>query len=154
MPEPSPSELALVKLITDQLTSEGFNLGAWQYEPPPLTVDFVFDDASPVPIAIELTTLVISEEMAGGRAMLKHLTDPLNELAQAEHWGSWVLDVAIPASYSALAPKVATLVRQGFEIEPDGYTSADLHREEARGTLDEFMTTYREAKEAGIHFLM
>ena len=153
MPTPRPDELAVLEVVALQLTNQGKQLGNWEYEPNPPTVDFVYEDAQPEPLAIELTMLVEPKEAAGFKAMMKHLADPLNEMAEREEWGSWHLSVASPGYYKDLAPVVVELIQQGFEVKPDGYSSERLRQEEERGTLDEFLTTYRAAKEAGILFL-
>ena len=151
---PTPAEQALLAIVAGQLAMEGGSLGEPLYEPSPLTVDFVFDDAQPAPLAIELTRLVNPEEMAGGDAMVRHLTDPLNTLAQEEGWGKWLLHVVTPAPYKPLARLAAELIRDDFEIPQGGYTSADLRQAEDDGILDDFVARHRAASDAGIFFLI
>ena len=153
-PTPSPEEEALLEVVAAQLAVEGVVLGEWLYEPAPLTVDFVFEDATPEPVVIELTSLVDPTEMAGTNAMVRYLTDPLNELAREQGWGSWLLHVDMPAPYKPLARLVTELIRGGHEIRDGGYSSDELQRARDDGTLDELLAKQRVSAEAGIIFLI
>ena len=56
--------------------------------------------------------------------------------------------------YKMLARFVAELIRDGFEIREDGYTSDDLRLAQESGVLDDFVARYRAAVEVGILFLI
>ena len=84
---------------------------------------------------------------------MRHLVDPLNARAEAEHWGSWVLNVVFPTHYRTLEAIVADFIERGVEI-PEDYSSDDLLFQQEEGTLDGYMADRRRAEEFGILFLI
>jgi hypothetical protein len=144
--------VAILAVVTRQLELQGVRLGDYVHEPEPITVDFVFGQARPRPMAIEVTRLVSQVELAGSSAMDRHLTDRLNGLARAEGLGHWQIHVDIGADQKVIADVASDCMRQGIEIPPGGYTSDELLAAEPVERAD-LVARHRSAHDAGILFL-
>lgn len=142
----------MLELIAGRLELEGVELGDYEHEPDGLTIDFVFPDAVPVPLAIEVTRLVSPVEFAGSDAMIRWLSDPLNDLTENEALGEWLLHVEIEADHREIQRLVLEYMRAGFQIRSDGYTSDDLLALDPPDR-EELVSRYRTAADTGILFL-
>ena len=142
MSTPEAGELDVLNAVAGVLASEGVRLNAHQYEPPPLTVDFVFDEAEPAPLAIEITRLLNPSEAEGDDALMKHLVEPLGALASEEQWGCWAVAVSLVADMRELRAAVTALIREGNEIRPGNYISEDLLTAEMAGELHSFLASH------------
>lgn len=125
-----------------------------------LLVDFVYPDARPRPIALEVTSIVDDAFLAGAKA-----TDAaigrLTALAEKEKWGSWLVVVVAIERVKRLEPIIADVIRdalpmrekllaRGWGIRPNPYTSDDLLRLPSRKAQRKFIERHREVKAMGL----
>lgn len=147
---PTRNELDALAEVASQLQSQGVELGDYEYEPEPLTIDFVFRDAQPRPVAIEITGVIDGSEMSGADAAVAHVKKPLNILARNESWGCWVLALNVSARMKPVKHVVAELIRNGTEIRPGDYTVEDLAVADLAGKLDNFLARHRDLVKLGV----
>jgi hypothetical protein len=98
-----------------------------------LDVDWVYPDALPRPLALEVTAIVASEDEAGSRES-ESLSERLTEVAEAENLGSWLVAVQINRDFRLLQPVILDIIREkqsereqmladGTSIRPGSYTN-------------------------------
>lgn len=103
-----------------------------------LHVDWVYPDARPRPLALEVTAIVASGDEAGSRESVS-LSERLTEAAEADGLGSWLVAVQIDRDFRLLEPEILDIIRQaqpdreqmlarGRFIRPGHYTHHDLER--------------------------
>jgi hypothetical protein len=90
-----------------------------------LRVDFVYEEALPTPMALEVSSLTDSLDAAGTAEAFK-MEDRLTRRAMLEGWGTWVVSVSSAARMRDLEPEIEGLIRTGRPIRPGDYNSADL----------------------------
>ena len=125
-----------------------------------LRVDFVYADARPRPIALEVTAIVDDAFLAGTKA-----TDAaigrLTALAEKEKWGAWLVAVVAVERIKELEPIIADVIRdavpmrekllaRGWGIRPNHYTSDDLRRLPSKKAQREFIERHRQVKGMGL----
>jgi hypothetical protein len=125
-----------------------------------LRVDFVYPDAQPRPLALEVTAIVASQDESGSRA-----SDPLSErltrVAEAEGLGAWMISVEIDRDFRRLEPEILKVIRcaqpireqllaTGGSIRPGYYTSDDLLRL-PRDRWASFMAEHQRLRELGLN---
>ena len=149
MTGPDGIESDSAALVESVLGSEGVVLGRREYEPGDLTIDFVYPQASPRPIALEITTHRFGHLAEGTKAM-RALEHSLNTWAAERDVGCWFITVDPSAQHGRLKPVIKGLILRGIEIRPGEYTAEDVRREEAAGTYGEFLEQHRCLSRLGI----
>jgi hypothetical protein len=117
-------------------------------QPGRLDVDFVYPDAKPLPIALEITSLLDAAFLAGGREAFR-VQDHLTAVAEREELGSWLAMVNTERRMKDLESRILDLIRKGREIAPGYYTHHDLMPLSA-GEQEEFMRLHDELKAMGL----
>jgi hypothetical protein len=103
-----------------------------------LRVDFVYPNALPGPLALEVTAIVASEDEAGSRPSIG-LSERLTETAEAEGLGAWLVAVQMNRDMRLLGPEILKVIRDAQpmreqllansgSIRPGVYSSDDLAR--------------------------
>lgn len=77
----------------------------------PIRVDWVYPDARPRPLALEVTAIVASEDEAGSRESVR-LSERLTEAAEAEGLGSLVVAVQIDRDFRLLQREILDIIRK------------------------------------------
>lgn len=124
-----------------------------------LHVDFVYPDARPRPLALEVTAIVSPEDMKGTRASIE-LSERLSRTAGAEKLGAWLVTARLDRDFRRLEPEIVKVLRDaqpirrrllesdGF-IRPGYYSSDDLLRL-PRDRWDAFIAEHNRLKEFGL----
>lgn len=115
-----------MQVVAGRLQAEGYDLGDWQHEPPPLTIDFVFVQSHPRPVAVEISEMPMSG-VDGGRSAMRKMEERLNEQRTERGWPeNWLVVVDPLQNIKSLTPEVEALIDAGRMIRPGDYTSEDL----------------------------
>jgi len=99
-------------------------------------VDFVYANATPRPIALEVSAIVAGDDLAGVGAA-DDLSRRLSKVAEEEELGAWLVSVRTDRSLRNLEPEILKvirdaqpirerLLREDGQIRPGHYTSDDL----------------------------
>lgn len=122
-------------------------------------VDYVYPDARPRPLALEVTSIVAEVELKAEGAS-STLGGGLTEIAEAEHLGAWLVNIDAEHRFRDMEPEIAKIIRDaqvnrerllredGF-IRPGWYTFHDLQRLPTR-EWDPFMAEHERLKQLGI----
>lgn len=124
-----------------------------------LRVDFVYPDARPCSLALEVTAIVAPEDLAGTPASVA-LSERLSKTAEAEGLGSWMVTARLDRDFRRLEPEIAKVLRDAQPVrqrllEADGYirpgwyTSDDLVRL-PRDRWDAYIAEHDRLKELGL----
>jgi hypothetical protein len=124
-----------------------------------LRVDFVYPDARPRPLALEVTAIVASQDESGARAS-DTLSKRLTRVAEAEGLGAWMVAVEIDRDFRRLEPEILKVIRDaqpirerllatGGFIRP-GYYTSDLMRL-PRDRWASFMAEHERLRELGLN---
>jgi hypothetical protein len=125
-----------------------------------LRVDFVYPDARPRPLALEVTGIVASQDESGAREA-QRLSDRLTRVAEAEGLGGWVVSVEIDSDFRRVEPEILKVLRDaqpirerllasGGSIRPGYYTSNDLARL-PRAQLASFIAEHDRLRKLGLN---
>jgi hypothetical protein len=125
-----------------------------------LRVDFVYPNARPGPLALEVTAIVASEDEAGSRASVA-LTERVTETAEAEGLGAWLVAVQMDRDMRRLGPEILKVIRDaqtirerllanGGSIRPGVYSSEELMRL-PRDRWSAFIAEHERLKELGLN---
>lgn len=157
-------EPVVAERVEAVMPSEGITPGhreCHDAQPGHLRVDFVYPDAAPRPIALEITMLTLGEHRAGVSAA-EALAIRLSEVAERERLGAWLVTVrTIDTNLRALEAEIIKvlrdaqrvrekLLREDGQIRPGHYTTDELHalpNEEARRR---FAAEHKRLKEMGL----
>lgn len=113
-----------------------------------LRVDFVYEEAAPEPMALEVSSLTDSLDAAGTSEAFQ-MEDRLSRSAATEGWGAWLVSVSSAASMRGLEPEIRELIRQGEAIRPGDYDAAELlERDEAEARR--VVELHRELEQLGL----
>jgi hypothetical protein len=124
-----------------------------------LRVDYVYPDAQPRPLALEVTAIVAPEDESGSRAAIA-LGGRLTETAEAEGLGAWLVAVQMDRDMRRLGPEILKVIRDaqpirerllgsGGSIRPGVYSSDDLLRL-PRDRWSSFIAEHERLKELGL----
>lgn len=125
-------------------------------------VDWIYPDARPRQIALEVTSIVAPVDKRGERAA-DALGLRLSEVAEAEELGAWLVIVRSDRDLRRAAADIAKILRdaqpirerllatEGY-IRPGSYTSDDLFRLR-RGAWDAYIAEHGRLKSLGIEEL-
>jgi hypothetical protein len=75
-----------------------------------LRVDFVYPDARPRPLALEVTAIVASRDESGARAS-DALSKRLTRVAEAQGLGAWMVAVETERDFRRLEPEILKVIR-------------------------------------------
>ncbi len=128
-------------------------------QPGRLRVDFVYPDARPHPLALEVTAIVASEDESGSDAAVV-LAERLTETAENEKLGSWLVAVQTHGDMRRLGPEILKVIRDaqpireqllanGGSIRPGVYSSDNLMRL-PRDQWGRFIAEHERLKELGL----
>lgn len=128
-----------------------------------LKVDFVYPEARPRPLALEVTGLTAGEDIAGAR-VADRLTLRLTEIAEREKLGAWLVTVRTDRRLLPLEKEIVKvlrdaqpireqLLREDGQIRPGAYTSDDLLRLPNDTARAAFMAEHERLKEIGLEEL-
>lgn len=123
-------------------------------------VDFIYPDAIPRRIALEVTGLWDGKHRAGVR-FADGVTERLSELAERERLGAWVVAVRTDEDLRALEPEIAKVIRHAQpnrermlatnnQIRPGHYSASDLARLPTRAAERRFMDEHERLKRMGL----
>jgi hypothetical protein len=84
-------------------------------QPGRLEVDFVYPESQPRPLALEVTTIVDPDDMAGARAS-EGLSQRLTKAAEDERLGSWIVSVHIDRDFRRLEREILTVIRDAQPV--------------------------------------
>jgi hypothetical protein len=125
-----------------------------------LRVDFVYPDARPRPLALEVTAIVAAEDESGSRAAIA-LGERLTATAEDEGLGAWLVAVQMNLGIRRLGPEIMKVIRDaqpireqlignGGSIRPGYYTSDELMRL-PRDQWGAFIAEHERLKELGLN---
>ena len=156
----------LEPIVADRLEAimpaEGITPGAREChdaQPGQHRVDWVYPDAGPMPIALEVTSLVAAVDKKGTAAAAT-LSRSLSIRAEAEELGGWIVAVNAERDLRSLEREIAKILQdatksrerlletEGF-IRPGIYTDADLMRL-PRSEWGSFIAEHERVRELGI----
>jgi hypothetical protein len=153
--------------VESLMPAEGISYGrrdCHDAQPGRLRVDFVYPEAQPRPIALEVTAIVAGEDEAGARSA-DDLSQRLTRIAEDERLGAWLVTVRTDSSrLRTLEPEIVKVLRDAQpireklldsdgQIRPGQYTSDDLlalPNDRARGA---FAAEHKRLKAMGLEEL-
>lgn len=129
-------------------------------QPQHLKIDFVYPEATPRLLVLEVTMLTLGWHRAGVKDA-DRLIDRLSTVSQRDGLGAWLVTVRTDRSLRALEPEIAKvlrdaqairerLLREGGEIRPGQYTSDDLFRLPSDRARKAFALEHKRLKEMGL----
>lgn len=125
-----------------------------------LRVDFVYPEASPQPIALEITGIWDGKHRGGVRRA-DRATVNLSEIAEREQLGAWLAAVRTDENLRDLQPEILNVIRTARpnrermlrndeQIRPGQYTANDLARLPSRKAERRFMEAHDRLKQMGL----
>jgi len=129
-------------------------------QPDRLRVDFIYAEARPRSIALEITGIWDGWHL-GGVTAADRLTNRLSKLAEREELGAWLVAVRTDARLKGLEPEIANVIRDAQpnrermlatndQIRPGNYTAGDLARLPTRAAERRFMEAHERLKQMGL----
>lgn len=113
-----------------------------------LLVDFTYEDAVPR-VALEVTTVQDDSFLSAASAARK-LADRLNEAVQREQIQPYRITVSEWADMRRIEGPLLKIMRTGQGITPGAYSSAELAKWDAAGTLQTNLEQHRALKSLGV----
>jgi hypothetical protein len=114
-----------------------------------MQVDFAYPEATPSPIALEVTSLRDGAYLAGVPASIQ-LQERLSKIAEREELGSWLATVTAIHRVKDLESDVLELIRRGYPIRPGHYTSDDLMGFSRESERKAFVKMHRRLEAKGL----
>jgi hypothetical protein len=112
-------------------------------------VDFIYPEARPMPIALEVTSIRDDAYLAGVRASIQR-QEKLSKIAEREGLGSWLVTVVAVKDLKALEGDILKLIRYRYPFRPGQYTHRDLMGFNTDRGRRAFVEMHRRLKDKGL----
>ena len=120
------SELRVARTVHDALLErDARDIGLFRRRnesPPGMRVDFTFDEpVDPPAVALEVTRLY-EQRLRQGQAALRPTGEALEDAAESEGLGGWLIAVDAYATMKKLRPHILEIMRRGHDVRVNDYS--------------------------------
>jgi hypothetical protein len=149
---PCEQEAPIADQVEAVMKAEGLHPGPREChdaQPGREQVDFIYPEARPMPIALEVTSIPDDDYLAGVRASIQR-QEKLSRIAEQEQLGSWLVTVVAVKNLKAIEDDILKLIRRGYPIRPGQYTHRDLMGFDTDRGRRDFIDMHRRLKDKGL----